>query len=164
MSLQQLPLPLRGPHGDRAVWAPYGGAPPSLLLPFRMRAWSQRGWPPRVVGRVSEMHVLGPRVEGPGGHGVRGGPRRFCWVDSLQSASLFPARFPFPKGSTTVFSSFIEKGTCMFALGHWARAWRRGWGTVLPSFWPLPGRRMYAQWTGRPWLGYRCTPCLRGRS
>lgn len=45
MSLQQPPLPLRWPHGDRAVQASYGGAQPSFLLPFRMRAQSQAGHP-----------------------------------------------------------------------------------------------------------------------
>lgn len=123
MSLQQPPLPLRWPHGDRAVQASHGGAPPSFLLPFHMCAQSQRGWPPRVVGSVSEMHLLGPRGEGPGGHRVRSGPE--------DSAGLIVCKVPlsslpvcrFQKGALLFFLPSLKKAhVCLL----WVTGIRRG--------------------------------------
>lgn len=119
-----------------------GPRPPSFSLPH-VRPVSERLATPRGGKCVRNAPPWALRG-GPRRSQSKKWPRRFCWADSLQSATLFPACFPFPKGSATVFSSSIEKGPCVFALGHWDQAWRCGWRTVLPSFWPLPTRQTYA--------------------
>lgn len=132
MSPQSPPCLCGGPaRRDRvAPWPfsqPLPPSPLSCLLPTPGPGLKEAGHPQAAApwGAHQKFTSSGPFGQRLGGHGVRSVPRRFRWVDALQSATLFPACSSKERGSSWSFVLHCTSPArvCSGTLGSGVEAW-----------------------------------------